>query len=72
MSALEIIDNVHVKASHVLIHCSDGWDRTAQLTRPRNLPIAGGSGAESLDPGRLLGDCTSGLFDCDAAFDLRR
>ncbi|RIA89296.1 protein-tyrosine phosphatase-like protein [Glomus cerebriforme] len=31
-SAYEIIETVNVKASHVLIHCSDGWDRTAQLT----------------------------------------
>ena len=27
-----IVRNVHVNASHVLVHCSDGWDRTAQLT----------------------------------------
>ncbi|WFD42519.1 hypothetical protein MPSI1_001164 [Malassezia psittaci] len=27
-----IVRNIHVHASHVLIHCSDGWDRTAQLT----------------------------------------
>ena len=26
-----IVHNVHVNASHVLIHCSDGWDRTSQL-----------------------------------------
>lgn len=26
-----IVRNVHINASHVLIHCSDGWDRTAQL-----------------------------------------
>ncbi|CAI2163102.1 5917_t:CDS:2 [Funneliformis geosporum] len=31
-SAFVIIENVNVKASHVLVHCSDGWDRTAQLT----------------------------------------
>ncbi|WWD22800.1 hypothetical protein CI109_107294 [Kwoniella shandongensis] len=30
--ALIIIRNVHLNASHVLIHCSDGWDRTAQLS----------------------------------------
>lgn len=30
--ALLIVKNVHLHASHVLIHCSDGWDRTAQLT----------------------------------------
>lgn len=29
---LLIIRNVHVNSSHVLIHCSDGWDRTAQLS----------------------------------------
>ncbi|KDQ07073.1 hypothetical protein BOTBODRAFT_167425 [Botryobasidium botryosum FD-172 SS1] len=28
---LIIVRNVHVNASHVLIHCSDGWDRTSQL-----------------------------------------
>lgn len=27
-----IIRNVHVNNSHVLIHCSDGWDRTSQLS----------------------------------------
>ncbi|KAJ4487715.1 protein-tyrosine phosphatase-like protein [Lentinula aciculospora] len=27
-----IIRNVHVNSSHVLIHCSDGWDRTSQLS----------------------------------------
>jgi hypothetical protein len=31
-STHEIILTVNVKSSHVLIHCSDGWDRTAQLT----------------------------------------
>lgn len=30
--ALIIVKNVHVNSSHVLIHCSDGWDRTAQLS----------------------------------------
>ncbi|GJE96888.1 myotubularin family protein [Phanerochaete sordida] len=29
---LLIVRNVHVNSSHVLIHCSDGWDRTAQLS----------------------------------------
>lgn len=29
--AMLIARNVHVNSSHVLIHCSDGWDRTAQL-----------------------------------------
>jgi len=27
-----IIKNIHYNASHVLIHCSDGWDRTSQLS----------------------------------------
>lgn len=27
----QIVQHVHVYSSHVLIHCSDGWDRTAQL-----------------------------------------
>jgi len=27
-----IIKNVHINSSHVLIHCSDGWDRTSQLS----------------------------------------
>ncbi|KAF9060678.1 protein-tyrosine phosphatase-like protein [Rhodocollybia butyracea] len=27
-----ITRNVHVNSSHVLIHCSDGWDRTSQLS----------------------------------------
>ncbi|WRT63334.1 uncharacterized protein IL334_000239 [Kwoniella shivajii] len=30
--SLIIIRNIHLNASHVLIHCSDGWDRTAQLS----------------------------------------
>ncbi|KAF7793129.1 hypothetical protein EIP86_004238 [Pleurotus ostreatoroseus] len=30
--SVHIIRNVHVNSSHVLIHCSDGWDRTAQLS----------------------------------------
>ena len=30
--ALVVVRNVHLNASHVLIHCSDGWDRTAQLS----------------------------------------
>ena len=29
--ALDIIVRVHVYNSHVLVHCSDGWDRTTQL-----------------------------------------
>ncbi|KAG8934588.1 hypothetical protein FRC02_009668 [Tulasnella sp. 418] len=29
---LIIVKNIHVNSSHVLIHCSDGWDRTAQLS----------------------------------------
>ncbi|KAN0077197.1 Protein-tyrosine phosphatase-like protein [Tylopilus felleus] len=27
-----IVRNIHVNSSHVLIHCSDGWDRTSQLS----------------------------------------
>ena len=30
--ALIIVKNIHLHASHVLIHCSDGWDRTSQLS----------------------------------------
>lgn len=30
-SALRIVDLVHEQDTSVLIHCSDGWDRTAQL-----------------------------------------
>ncbi|KAF9109880.1 hypothetical protein BGX27_007094 [Mortierella sp. AM989] len=30
--ALMIVKNIHICNSHVLVHCSDGWDRTAQLT----------------------------------------
>ena len=29
---LLIARNVHINSSHVLVHCSDGWDRTAQLS----------------------------------------
>jgi len=29
---LLIIRNIHISSSHVLIHCSDGWDRTSQLS----------------------------------------
>lgn len=27
-----VVRNIHVNSSHVLIHCSDGWDRTSQLS----------------------------------------
>lgn len=30
--SLVIVKSVHIFNSHVLVHCSDGWDRTAQLT----------------------------------------
>ncbi|KAH7913992.1 phosphatases II [Hygrophoropsis aurantiaca] len=30
--AILIVRNVHVNSSHVLVHCSDGWDRTSQLS----------------------------------------
>jgi len=30
--SLTIIKNIHIYSSHVLIHCSDGWDRTSQLS----------------------------------------
>lgn len=30
--SLIIVKNIHLNASHVLIHCSDGWDRTSQLS----------------------------------------
>lgn len=30
--ALIIVRNVHINSSHVMIHCSDGWDRTSQLS----------------------------------------
>lgn len=30
--ALIIVRNIHLNVSHVLIHCSDGWDRTGQLS----------------------------------------
>lgn len=30
-SALRIVDLIHEQDTSVLIHCSDGWDRTAQL-----------------------------------------
>jgi myotubularin-related protein 6/7/8 len=29
---LLVVRNIHVNSSHVLIHCSDGWDRTTQLS----------------------------------------
>ncbi|KAF9532181.1 protein-tyrosine phosphatase-like protein [Crepidotus variabilis] len=29
---LIIVKNIHINSSHVLIHCSDGWDRTSQLS----------------------------------------
>lgn len=28
----QIIEQVHARCSHVVVHCSDGWDRTPQLT----------------------------------------
>lgn len=30
--SLMIVRNIHINSSHVLIHCSDGWDRTSQLS----------------------------------------
>lgn len=30
--AQTVISQVHFKCSHVVIHCSDGWDRTPQIT----------------------------------------
>lgn len=30
--ALKIVDKVETYKSSVLVHCSDGWDRTSQLT----------------------------------------
>ena len=30
--AAEIVQTVHVRHSHVVLHCSDGWDRTSQLS----------------------------------------
>ncbi|CAJ0866332.1 3607_t:CDS:10 [Entrophospora sp. SA101] len=38
-AAVKIIKNVHVYNSHVLVHCSDGWDRTAQLTSISELSL---------------------------------
>lgn len=29
---LIMVKNIHINSSHVLVHCSDGWDRTAQLS----------------------------------------
>jgi len=29
---LLIVRNVHINSSHVLVHCSDGWDRTSQMS----------------------------------------
>ena len=29
---LIVVRNIHINSSHVLIHCSDGWDRTTQLS----------------------------------------
>ncbi|KAK0556779.1 phosphatidylinositol-3-phosphatase ymr1 [Tilletia horrida] len=26
-----VVRNIHINSSHVLLHCSDGWDRTAQI-----------------------------------------
>jgi Myotubularin-like phosphatase domain len=34
---LVIVKSVHIFNSHVLVHCSDGWDRTAQLTSTAEL-----------------------------------
>ncbi|KIJ69078.1 hypothetical protein HYDPIDRAFT_36171 [Hydnomerulius pinastri MD-312] len=31
-AVISIVRNVHINSSHVLIHCSDGWDRTSQLS----------------------------------------
>jgi hypothetical protein len=34
---LVIVKSVHIFNSHVLVHCSDGWDRTAQLVSTAEL-----------------------------------
>ncbi len=34
---LLIVRNIHVNHSHVLIHCSDGWDRTGQQSAASQL-----------------------------------
>ncbi len=31
VGAIKIVDKVHHGATSVLVHCSDGWDRTAQV-----------------------------------------
>ncbi|TPX31852.1 hypothetical protein SmJEL517_g04911 [Synchytrium microbalum] len=31
-ASLKVVQHVHLYNAHVLVHCSDGWDRTAQLT----------------------------------------
>ena len=31
-TAARVKDLIHVERSSVLVHCSDGWDRTAQLS----------------------------------------
>lgn len=28
----EIVQTIHIRHSHVVLHCSDGWDRTSQLS----------------------------------------
>lgn len=30
--AAQVVKTVHIHSSHALVHCSDGWDRTAQIT----------------------------------------
>ena len=32
-SAKDVVQHLTVKANSVLVHCSDGWDRTAQVQR---------------------------------------
>lgn len=31
-SSKEVVQQVYYKCSHVIVHCSDGWDRTPQIT----------------------------------------
>lgn len=35
--ALRVADKVESAKTSVLVHCSDGWDRTAQVTVNKNI-----------------------------------
>ena len=65
----EIVQTVHVKHSHVVLHCSDGWDRTSQLSALSQICLDPyyrtfeGNPFTTLSDWRLYDSCGEGLFE---------